>query len=95
MCGRYRRRLSICGRRHEQAVDRLEAPAAPHELSSEVVEKLRVRWASTESTEVAERFHKAASEVIAPDTVRDHSGCEWVLGLNEPTCEGKPTPGLG
>ena len=65
-------RLAIRRRGHDQPVQRLEPPAARHELARQPVEQLGMRRRLAQPAEVARCGHEPLAEMILPDPVDDH-----------------------
>src|SRR5262249_31516477 len=60
--------------RHDQFMDRLQAPTALNELPREPIEQFGMtRWL-TPAAEFAGRRHDAAAKVMLPEVVDDHPG---------------------
>jgi hypothetical protein len=86
---------------HHQLVDRLDPPAALHELHCQPVEQLGVRRRVAHLPEVLERRDDAAAEVLLPDAIDDDAGGERVSSIHRfiaPTSaevSGSPRIGIG
>ena len=67
-----------------------DAPAIFNEIDCEPVEQLRMRRRTPRVSEVTERFHDPASEVMMPDTIDEDPRRERMVGLSQPAGERQP-----
>ena len=84
------RALLIRGGEHDQAMQRLQLPAATDQFAREIVEQFRMRWRAALDAEVIDRRDDALPEMLLPDAVHDHpreqvSGS--ALGVRHPVPE--------
>ena len=66
------RALLIRGGEHDQAMQRLQFPAATDQFAREIVEQFRMRWRAALDAEVIDRRDDALPEMLLPDAVHDH-----------------------
>ncbi len=76
-------------RKHDQAVQRLDRPAAVDESAGEVVEQLGVRWGEPSAAEVVLGGDEATAEVVLPDPVDHHAGGQRIGRPSQPIGQGE------
>ena len=92
------RGLSIGGGVHDQAMHRLEFPAAANELGGEKLEQFRMRRRCSREAEIARRGDDPAAEVMMPEAVHLHAGDERggaAAGRGQGLCEGDAARSVG
>ena len=88
------RRLAIGGRRDDQPVHRLDAPAVRDHLGGEPVEQLGVRGSPAIEPEIAGRLDQSRSEMCLPEPV-DHDPREQRISrAGDPRRQPLAPPGL-
>src|SRR5262245_36178535 len=65
----------------------LHAPAAVHELGSEPIEQLRMRWRLAVLAEVSDAGDDRTAEMAQPDMVNRHSRGKRIFAARDPTRE--------
>ena len=61
-----------------------EAPTRLDEFPGQSVEELRVRGKAAVGSKIIGVFDDSGAEVMAPNTIDDNAGEDWVTGVGDP-----------
>src|SRR5262245_40221830 len=82
--------LAISGRRDDQLVQFLLAPAALHEFTRQPIQQFRMSWRRALGAEIIVGCNQSFAEIVLPHPVHGHPGCQRIALVNEPTGQIQP-----
>ncbi len=76
-------------------MQRFQTPTTADKLGGEPIEQFGVGRRNADFSEIGWTGHDASAEVMHPNPIDNYAGRQWVVGLYEPSCEGKaPSAGV-